>query len=321
MCHISYVRRQNVVPEIPFPRWLEPIATTSRFEGVVKVDRLRLWSLSEVCRLTLKDGTNLIAKRASQSMVAELQVYKELIGPLGVPSPQLHDYYKTEQYAVMLFEDVGATTLEQKPSVEGFIQAVRLLARLRAQVSSNLTGLSSESYQRHLVLPEAYVRDLQAIADLMATHFGELDSSRDEVEKALPELLKQLYRYPVTLTHNDYHTKNIVLGNNGVTLVDWSNAYLSSHLGDLYCLVGEAAATIDECDLLGAYCDELEATGQARPTYDELTRQVDIGGLCWSIHALRWIFDEGLTAVSDSYNWVPDQMLSAQSLARKLVHS
>jgi thiamine kinase-like enzyme len=63
----------------------------------------------------------------------------------------------------------------------------------------------------------------------------------------LPKPLEQLdLEVPLTMVHHDYHAKNIVKLNGGrILAIDWSNAYLSPPLGDLYCLMNEAHSYAD----------------------------------------------------------------------------
>src|SRR5699024_4362401 len=100
------------------------------------------------------------------------------------------------------------------------------------------------------------------------------------------------------------HSKNIIKNSGKIAVIDWASAYLSPHLGDLYCLINSAKeANINSSDLIDAYCQEI-----ADNLIYDIEWQVKIGGICWIIHELRQLLDYGIKAIPVAREWVPDMI-------------
>lgn len=130
----------------------------------------------------------------------------------------------------------------------------------------------------------------------------------DKAKHLFPKYLKRIYQeVPLTLVHHDYHAKNLLIQGNDILPIDWSDAYLSPHLSDLYCLIQEAQSRcgLSEHAILIAYYEEV---GTDALSFDELKHQVNIGGLCWLIHTLRWLTHGGTKMIPGSEKWIPDLM-------------
>jgi hypothetical protein len=97
--------------------------------------------------------------------------------------------------------------------------------------------------------------------------------------------------------------------------IDWSIAYLSPHLGDLYCLVTEAHvwSSLSSEEMISAYLDVADLH------IDDLNWQLRIGGLCWLIKTLRWLFYGGTDIISGSEAWIPDLLKDVENLYQELV--
>jgi thiamine kinase-like enzyme len=129
---------------------------------------------------------------------------------------------------------------------------------------------------------------------------------RDALE-ILPTHLNRLYKeLPVTLTHNDYNPKNLMVVDGTIRPIDWSNAYLSPHMGDLYCLLREGEqAGVESAPIIEAY----QSVARDR----DLEWQISLGGLCWLIHGLRWVTEEGIHTVPGTASWVAPMMVEIQT--------
>src|SRR5699024_7456330 len=120
-----------------------------------------------------------------------------------------------------------------------------------------------------------------------------------------------LYKhFPITLTHDDYHPKNLIYHNGEVVIIDWAYAYLSPHLGDLYCLIQSAKDyNIPSRDLIEAYCEGLD-----KRLVMDIEWQIKIGGMCWAIYALRNLIDFGIDAIPDAKEWLPGLVSDMRNL-------
>lgn len=96
--------------------------------------------------------------------------------------------------------------------------------------------------------------------------------------------------------------------------IDWSLAYLSPHLGDLYCLIREAQA------LAGLSREEVNAAYQDVSNIDigQLNWQISVGGLCWLIKTLRWLVYGGTEIIPGSEAWIPDLMSDVEKLVEEI---
>ena len=142
-----------------------------------------------------------------------------------------------------------------------------------------------------------------------------LKRQTDLLQQARTVLAKHLeslaHRTPITLLHNDYHAKNLMIRGGRIVPVDWSNAYLGHHLGDLYCLVQEAVDYgIEATVLIEAYFSE--ADDALEPAFHQW--QVAFGGLCWSVRMLRWTVDQGVRIIPGAEAWIPNFTRSIEIL-------
>lgn len=130
--------------------------------------------------------------------------------------------------------------------------------------------------------------------------------------------MKKLYQaIPLTLVHHDYHAKNLLIQGEHILPIDWSIAYLSPHLGDLYCLITEAHAwcNLSKDHILSAYINE----SRTDLSLEQLNWQLRIGGLCWLIKTLRWLVYGGTDTIPGSEAWIPDLMNDLESLMEESI--
>ncbi|CAM3214823.1 phosphotransferase [Paenibacillus lupini] len=274
---------------------------------------LRKWALSEVFRVRLLTGESRIIKWGGNEMAGEACIYRELVQPLQIKAPQIFEFVELKDSGVMIMEDAGHTNLEVEPQPTHFLEAARELARLRERASMNV--------EKRLPKPviDTYYVSIGQFLDLLNNLLKSEKLADSEVlqklKVELPHHLERLYHtVPVTLVHHDYHAKNLVIGHQGIMPIDWALAYLSPHLGDLYCLITEAEAysNLAREDILTAY---LEVTDI--PT-DQLNWQVSVGGLCWLIKTLRWLVYGGTEIIPGSEAWIPDLMSDVELLYQEI---
>ncbi|RPF50385.1 phosphotransferase family enzyme [Aquisalibacillus elongatus] len=299
---------RQVVP----PKWIDYVSQSSLLEQSAYWETLREWSLSNVQRVTLDSGTTVIAKMGHESMAGELDVYQSLLEPLQLPRPDLLEVYDNETSNILIMADLGRYTVEMDPQQIHFVNAAKKLAEIRDKSVEHLDSLSPSVYKKYLKSQESVLQELKSIKDCH-TLFSpeELDILNTCLDK-LPQLLDDLYRnFSITITHNDYNTKNLMITNQSIIPIDWSNAYLSPHLGDLYCLLEEAERfDVDQSAVIEAYSEEVEK--------DCVEWEIQVGGICWLIHGLCWVCEEGIHKVPASRSWIPDMILSINDCLKKI---
>lgn len=274
---------------------------------------LRKWALSEVYRVRLRTGESRVIKWGGNEMAGEACIYGELVHPLQIKAPRIFDFVELKDSGVMVMEDAGHTNLEVTPQPVYFLEASRELASTRARATVNLERMLPKSIiNTYSVSMNQF---LELLDDLLQSEKLADSEVLLNLKTVLPYHLDRLYQtVPVTLVHHDYHAKNLVIGQQGIMPIDWALAYLSPHLGDLYCLVTEAEAysSLTREDILAAY---LEVTDTP---VDQLNWQVSVGGLCWLIKTLRWLVYGGTEIIPGSEAWIPDLMSDVEQLYQEI---
>jgi hypothetical protein len=297
-----------VVIETTPPSWLPRLDGT-----IVGAELLRGWALSEVWRIRVDGGpaTSVIAKRGVGELAGEARRYHELVVPLGIRAPRL---LAEDGSGVIVLEDLGGDNLEDHPTAEGYEEAVRVLARMRAESALRLAA--DPALAAGLRRSTA---DVLAVAARAATAMTalrpDLAGALDDPIRALTYRLDRLSGEPETIVHGDFQAKNLLYTPGGETVViDWSDAYVHPHLGDLYLLLREGrkqgridSVRMDALPALFAY----EAGTDPRTVIDQLVT----GGLCWTMSALRWVVETGVHAVPESRAWIDELVTDSRQLA------
>jgi hypothetical protein len=272
-------------------------------------ERLRHWGLSEVWRVRLggPEPRSMIVKRGTGEMAVEARLYRDLVLPSGAPAPRLIAAAGGDADPVVLvLDDVGTHTLEQRPTADGYRSAVRTLARMRTSAARWLASAPAGVHP---------VADLLAVgrraADGLAVLRPDLAGALDDVVAVLPGRLERLAGEPVTLVHGDFHAKNLIHADGGIVVVDWPCAYVHAHLGDLYSLIREAGKVGlgHGAELPAVFARE--AGADPGTVADHLIT----GGLCWTLGAVRWVVEEGAVAVPESRQWIDELVVECRDLA------
>jgi hypothetical protein len=286
------------------PVWIEAVepavlkATGAPVLGDVSGDRLRYWGSSEVWRLSY-GLRSVIVKRGSDAQSTEGTAYERYVRPLRLPAPELIELVRQDDAVLLVMEDVGRVTLEQEPSLDGFLAAIELLAEIR---SVKVDGSSEFDANRLVELAtEISVRQSRP-------------SVAERAETRLRPAVDELHRLVrPAVVHGDYVGKNLVTDGKRWTPVDWPLTYLAPQLPDLYTLTREAVALGHDRDLLvGRYCEVAEADRGL------VERQVLIGGCGFTLRALAWVIEEGVHTVPSSKDWIDPLLEELDGLLEQL---
>jgi predicted O-methyltransferase YrrM len=297
-----------VVIDTTLPGWLPDLGGT-----IVGGELLRGWALSEVWRIRLAGATrkSVIVKRGIGELAGEARRYRELVVPLGIAAPRL---LGEDGSGVIVLEDVGGDNLEDRPTAEGYEEAVRVLARMRAASALRLAAdpaLAAGLRRSTADLLKVAARAATAMTALRPDLAGAID---DPI-RAMTHRLEQLSGEPETIVHGDFQAKNLLHApGGGIVTIDWSDAYVHPHLGDLYLLLREGrgqgridSARMEALPALFAY----ETGTDPRIVIDQLVT----GGLCWTMRALRWVVEAGVHAVPVSRGWIDELVADLRRLA------
>ncbi|GAB3810810.1 hypothetical protein GCM10028799_04440 [Kribbella italica] len=268
------------------PVWIEAVepavlkATGAPVRDEVSGDRLRYWGSSEVWRLSY-GLRSVIVKRGSDAQSTEGTAYERYVRPLRLPAPELIELVRLDGAVLLVMEDVGRVTLEQEPSLDGFLAAVELLAEIR---SVEVAGESEFDADRLVELAAGI------------SHASLAERAETRLRPAVDEL-HRLVRPAVV--HGDYVGKNLVTDGRRWTPVDWPLTYLAPQLPDLYTIAREAVALGHDRDLLvRRYCEAAEADRAL------VEQQTLIGGCGFTLRALAWVIEEGVHTVPSSKDWI-----------------
>jgi thiamine kinase-like enzyme len=206
---------------------------------------------------------------------------------------------------ILVMKDFKGETLEYNPQFDDFVEAAKTLSKIRNNARSAIKKgkLTNEKYLTHYVSKDNVTNDLMYLSQQDKYVDSAKKTFLNKALDVLPYHVSQLYKnFPLTLTHNDYHLKNLLRINEGIAVIDWASAYLSPHLGDLYCLIHEAKNyNISPADLIYAYSEEMDDS-----LSNDIEWQINMGGICWTIHVLRQLFDYGIEAIPVAREWVPE---------------
>jgi Ser/Thr protein kinase RdoA (MazF antagonist) len=199
-----------------------------------------------------------------------------------------------------MFEDVGRQSLATQPTAGGWLATARLLAQLRNGAREQLDAAGRFRFAT-AEITGTWERAAVALARVRPDLAGALDRCEPLLA---PNLRRLAGTVPETIIHGDYESKNIVLTDAGPCAIDWSTAQVGAHLGDLYSLVRDADLTgAPTDDIIAAYADECALLGA--PVVS-LEWQLALGGMVWTLRALRWVLEEGIHEVPEMHQWIDE---------------
>ncbi|WP_028545691.1 phosphotransferase [Paenibacillus taiwanensis] len=297
------------------------IQNTSVGGQITQWQLLRHWSLSEVYRIKLTSGDTRIIKWGGCEMAREADVYNQLLAPLHIRAPRLYDHWSTSCGGLILMEDAGSHDLEKQSTPELFLEAARELARLRSSSIRHLElgAIPPHIRQKYDISAQSFIDQLY---ELQTYDSFQGNPALEWAANVFPAKVIELYAcMPYALVHHDYFPKNLIVQHNKILVIDWSNAYLSPHLGDLHGLIQEAESRscVSREHMLHAYTHELE---QSSPLYFSshisINDQVNLGGLCWYIRTLHWLIHRGKDIIPGASEWISPLLEDLSQLVHQM---
>ena len=214
-----------------------------------------------------------------------------LLAQMPVPIPQVMGH--AEDLGVLALEDLGDVTLQAHlgaatPAEHAALyrQAVALIATLQRRGNE----LESGEY-----LPYRVAFDVEKLTwelDFFIKHFIEAyrgivisPAARDELRAACAEVVEILAAEPRVLCHRDYHSRNLMLHEEKLYIIDFQDARMGPDTYDLVSLLRDSYMDLPEqtVDELIAYFLALKAqTGTER----EFRQRFDVMALQRNLKAL-----------------------------------
>jgi len=215
----------------------------------------------------------------------------ELLTQMPIPVPAIlgHD----DELGILALEDLGDVTLQAHlgtaPHADHhalYRQAVGLIAVIQRHGAL----LATEDYPAYRVAFD--VEKLTWEMDFFIKHFMEgyrgaalTDSSRAALRQELGTIVEELAAEPRVLCHRDYHSRNLMLRNGRLFVIDFQDARMGPDTYDLVSLLRDSYVDLPEsvADDLQAYF--LALKGQAG-TEAEFRRRFDLMALQRNLKAL-----------------------------------
>jgi aminoglycoside/choline kinase family phosphotransferase len=169
----------------------------------------------------------------------------------GVPVPNV--CVDASARGFVLLEDMGDVTLEAflrtcSPGdrQRSYREAVRILVRMQKEAS--LPSSRSCSALSYAFDAETFFRELcffreHAIEGLWQREVSSAD--REILDDQFMFLCREIARYPRAFTHRDYHSRNLMVGEKGLAVLDFQDARLGPITYDLASLLRDSYVELD----------------------------------------------------------------------------
>ena len=212
--------------------------------------------------------------------------------PLPVPAILGH----SDELGIVALQDLGDVTLQAhlgaaSPSEHAALyrQAVALIEQLQRRGGE----LRSEAY-----LPYRIAFDEEKLTwelDFFAKHFIEgyrgaafSPTDREALATEWRSIVDELANEPRVLCHRDYHSRNLMLSDGSLHIIDFQDARMGPDTYDLVSLLRDSYVDIAdrELDELIAYFLALKQRGGKAPGEEEFRRRFDLMALQRNLKAL-----------------------------------
>jgi aminoglycoside/choline kinase family phosphotransferase len=212
--------------------------------------------------------------------------------PLPVPAILGH----SDALGIVALQDLGDVTLQAHlgaASASEHAALYREAVALVEQLQRRGEELRSDAY-----LPYRMAFDVEKLTwelDFFAKHFiegyrGALFSAaeREELAAEWHAIVEELAAEPPVLCHRDYHSRNLMLSEGSLHIIDFQDARMGPDTYDLVSLLRDSYVDITDRDLdeLIAYFLALKTRDGAAASPDEFRRRFDLMALQRNLKAL-----------------------------------
>jgi hypothetical protein len=217
-----------------------------------------------------------------------------LMQTIPLPVPAILGY--SDEMGIMALQDLGDVTLQAHlgaaPASEHaalYRQAVALIEQLQRRGAE----LQSDEW-----LPYGIAFDVEKLTwelDFFAKHFVEgyrgspfTLAERGALAAESASIVDELAAEPRVLCHRDYHSRNLMLREGSLYIIDFQDARLGPDTYDLVSLLRDSYVDITErgVDELIAYFLALKTRDGASPSEEEFRRRFDLMALQRNLKAL-----------------------------------
>jgi aminoglycoside/choline kinase family phosphotransferase len=223
-----------------------------------------------------------------------IRVLKFLKG-IHLPVPEL--FHFDAERGLLLLQDCGDTTLETHlhsadPATlkSGYLKAVHLLADMQRKATQ---AIDEDCPAYHLKFD---VEKLMWEMDFMLEHFIEgiqqnklKAATRKEIRKQLAALCTDLAGQPPCFTHRDYHSRNLMVHNNELVLIDFQDARMGPSQYDLASLLRDSYLPLPDTlvwELVDAFIQKIQEQEIRTIDREEFIRVFDLMSIQRNLKAI-----------------------------------
>lgn len=227
--------------------------------------------------------------RDEEAAFLEIQ---EFLEALGLPVPRVYAHDRNQ--GLVILEDLGDNLLEsvverasRTELREIYGEAVKLLLRMRHATSNLTSGCRAFdlAFDEAKLMEEMHFFLSHFIQGLCKTKLSTAASSI--LEDFFLSICRTLAAQPRIFTHRDFHSRNLILYQNHLVMIDFQDARMGPAQYDLASLLRDSYVTVPEDlveELLAAYMDEVTATADSsrasfRYIFDVMSLQRNIKAL------------------------------------------
>lgn len=240
----------------------------------------------------------------------------------GIPVPRV--FVDASKEGCVLLEDVGGITLERylerRPPRErrrSYESAVEMLVQMQSRASRASSrpcyaltySFDTETFFREL----CFFRE-HALEGLRG-HEMSLEERR-ELDKHFRRLCAEVAEYPQVFTHRDYHSRNLMVQGDRLTILDFQDARIGPITYDLASLLKDSyvSLALEEQETLIAHYRELaQGVGVPCPGDEEFKRAFLRTGLQRNLKAIGTFAYQSVVKGVDRYlAYIPNTVRSAR---------
>jgi len=198
-------------------------------------------------------------------------VLTDYLAGLGLPVPKLYNYDKErgllflEDFGDQLLQDAIVPHVERDEKLKWYRKAIDMLVLLQLKGSQD-PDPSCPAFNRRFDFEK-----LMWEMNFMIEHFlGNLkkcnltESEVKEIRSVLAPLCQILADQELCLTHRDYHSRNIMIQNDGLKMIDFQDARLGPRQYDLASLLKDSYVELDDSfvdEMIDYFINRLEESG------------------------------------------------------------
>jgi hypothetical protein len=228
----------------------------------------------------------------------------------GIPVPEV--FVDASEEGFVLLEDVGSITLERCLERESprerrgrYECAIEILVRMQregSEASSRPCHALSYSFEPETFLGELSFFREHALEGLWGHTIPA--EARRELDGHFRRLCTEIAEYPKVFTHRDYHSRNLMVQGDRLTVLDFQDARLGPITYDLVSLLRDSYVSLaveEQEALIAHYRDLAGRAGLATPDPDEFQRAFLRTGLQRNLKAIGTFAYQAVVKGADRY--------------------